>query len=279
MPKSRPDSCFKRRELGAIALTLQKPYGRQNSIEERAQRNPTATRRQDELRKKLESHGLLKQSEVESPPAPPKDFFVLVNWKRVHMSPKGNRGMRVGIEAIALRDGISERVIGTIVWRSSIPASKFQLRSVVRIDPLKRGPRGAIKHRLAKREGGALAVELRFAPPLMKGEYISYEYYLWIPQHYAMTRGEAEERYKDKWIREGLAIRDLSDFVSVSVEMPGQYSVQQAMLEKDPILLNPDGPNIPGSVIKKVAQEGRHLAWTLHKPGSGRYFLSWVPPE
>jgi hypothetical protein len=279
MPKNRPDSCFKRKELEAIAQTLQNSYGEPNGIEDGTQKNLIAARKLDGLLEKLESHDLLKPSQTRSLSTPPNDFFVLVNWKRIHMSPKGNRGMGVSLEAIALRDGISERVIGTIVWRRNIPAPKFHLRSVVRLDPLKRGTRGTIKHKLAKKEGGALTFELRFIPPLMKGEYISYGYYLWIPGHYAMTREEAEERYKDKWIREGLAIRDPSDFIGITVDLPTRYRVQEAILEKNPVLLNIDGPNIPGSVVKRIAQEGRVLTSTLHRPESGNYFLSWVPPE
>jgi hypothetical protein len=273
MPKRRPNSCFGRNELEELANFLQESHGEPNGI-----KIGLASRSED-LLERLREHGLGEFAASGSLSASPNDFFVLLNWKRIHVSPKGNRSMRLTLEAMALRDGISERIFGTIVWRKSIPAPKFHLSSVIRLDPLKRGIVGTIEHELVKKEGGALAFQLRFAPPLMKGEYISYGYYFWIPKHYSMTREEAEQRYKDRWVREGLAVRDPSDLVGITVDLPPRYRVQRAILERNPILLNPDGPNIPGTVASRVTQVGRLLTSTVHKPESGRYFLSWVPPS
>jgi len=240
--------------------------------------NFTAAGDSDTLRQRLVSHGVLERPKPWSPSASSNDLFVLTNWKRVHVSPEGNRGMRSSVEALALKDGLSQRVIGTIIWSKSTPASKWQMRSMTRLDPLSRGLHGRIRRKVVKKEGGALALELDFTPPLMKGEYVRYGYYLWVPDHYAMTRREAEGRFKDRWIREGLVVREPTDTASISVNLPPRYMVQQAILEKDPVL-NVDGPNVPGSEVKKVVQKGDQLTATLHNPEVGRYFLSWIPPE
>ena len=230
------------------------------------------------IRKKLESHGSLKRLVSPDRSEPADDLLVLSNKKRVSVSPEGNRGVAVGTEAMTLKDGVTNRVIGGIVWRKEMPAPKWRMESILRSDPLQRTTGSAIEWKILKNEKNALTFELLFKPPLKTGETVDYGFYVWNRRHYAMTRGEAERRYRDKWVREGVAVRGPTDWLQITAQLPAGFRVQVAHLEKDPIL-NVDGPNVPGQTIQKVSQHGNILETVLHCPSSGRYFLSWIPPE
>jgi hypothetical protein len=240
--------------------------------------DPKIRRRLDELRSRLGKLGVLIASEKETRVHEGADFLLLATRKNVHVSSEGNRGARVSSEAIALRDGVTRRVVGSIIWRKNVPAPKWQMRATKRFDPLGRVKNGRVERRVLKNERNALSVELAFHPPLHPGELIAYGFYVWNSKHFAITRAEAEERYNDKWVREGLAVRDPIDELQITVEFPPGVGVQQAHLEKDPILTQ-DGPNVPGRILRRVIQQGRLLEATLYHPENGRYFLSWVPPE
>ena len=240
--------------------------------------DPKLGRRLDEVRLRLNKLAPQMAGGRETKAQEAADFLILATRKKVHVSLEGNRGVRVSTKAIALKDGVTSRVVGSIMWRKKVPAPKWQMRATRRFDPLGRVRNGRVEKRVLKNERNSLSMELAFRPPLQAGEVIGYGFYLWNRRHFATTRAEAEERYNDRWVREGLATRDPTDELQIAVEFPAGVRVQQAHLEKDPILTQ-DGPNVQGRILHRVVQQGRHLEASLNHPEYGRYFLSWVPPE
>jgi len=274
----KPSHCFRPEDTRLLSYLISKNTRSSSQSPAYSDDDPKTSRRLDELRLRLSKLGLPGAGEKGNRVHEDADFLFLASRKNVHVSSEGNRGARVSSEAVALKDGVTRRVVGSIIWRKNVPAPKWQMRATKRVDPLGRIKNGRVERRVLKNERNTLSVELAFRPPLQPGELIAYGFYVWNGRHFAMTRAEAEERYNDRWVREGLAVRDPTDELQIAVEFPTGVRVQQAQLEKDPIL-NQDGPNVPGRILQRVIQQGRRLEATLYHPENGRYFLSWVPPE
>ena len=280
MRAGKTSHCFGAHDISLLSYLITKHsyVGIHSLAHSVADDDPKTRRILDELQQRLSTFGLLAGGQGDVRNREDGDFLVLASRKNVNVSPKGDRGVRVSCEAIALRDGVPGRVVGSITWRKDVPAPKWQMRAVRRLDPLGRVKNGQVERRVLKNEKNAISMELVFSPPLQPGELVSYGFYIWNSRHFALTRREAEDRYKDRWVREGLAVRDPTDQLQIGVELPEGFRVQQAQIEKDPIL-NQDGPNVPGRVLKRIVQQGSSLEATLFHPETGRYFLSWVPPE
>ncbi len=270
-------SCFKPREFRYLAYILCESSQSDDTSFSHDMRHPVDAKVLDSMRRRVGSHEPLRQVIRKNGPLPANDVFVLSSKKKVNVSSEGNRGVSVGTEAMAIKAGCTRRVIGSISWRSQMLAPKWRMRSIFRRDPLGRRPEGSVDWKVLKNEKNALSFELAFSPALRIGEIVRYGFYVWNRRHFAMSRTEAEERYRDKWIREGLAVRGPTERFEIAVRVPRNFRVHAAILEKDPIL-NQDGPNDPGLVVRDVRQRGRALEANMHLPESGRYFLSWIPP-
>jgi len=271
--------CFKNSETGALAaLLLETIQGPRVTTFGGLSAGGVEANKIEAVRNKVMSHEQLRQLVLEDRSKLPDDTLALSIRKLVSISPEGNRGARVVTEAMALREGVSSRVIGSIVWKNDMRAPKWRMRSARRSDPLSRAPEGRVRWNMLKNQRSAISFELVFEPPLRVGEVVRYGFYVWNSRHYAMTRSEAEELYGDRWVREGVAVRGPTDWIEIAVRLPHGFRVQESRLEKNPIL-NADGPNVPGSVVEKVAQSGRLLSTARDDLEVGRYFLSWIPPE
>jgi len=270
--------CFKESEIELLArLLFETTQGPRVSTFGRRS-DDTDLRSLEAVRNKVMSHGQLRQLIQGDRTKLPDDILALSIRKLVSVSPEGNRGARVATEAMALKDGVPSRVTGSMVWKNQMSAPKWSMRSARRRDPLVRAPQGKVRWNVLKKQKNALSFELAFEPPLLIGEVLRYGFYTWNRRHYAMTRADAETSYRDRWVREGLVVRGPTDWVEIAVHLPVGFRVQEARLEKDPIL-NADGPNVPGAVVQKVVQRGRFLHVARDDLDVGRYFLSWVPPE
>ena len=95
----------------------------------------------------LKSHLLLPRNAGPNNPEA-LDDFVLLSRKTVNVSSAGNRGTRVTNEAMAMKNGVVER--------------------------------------------------LDFDPPLCAGGTVSFGFYTWVKEHFALTESEAVRRYNDR---------------------------------------------------------------------------------
>jgi len=273
-------SCFESRDLRELAYLISKP-GRPDysshvyDLEENG--GPHAL---EAVRKKIQKHRRLRRLVQNPRTASTHDFYVLSSRKRVNVSPTGNRASSVKALAMAVRDGVAHRAIGSITWRKTdeMPSPKWRVMTLTRSDPLRRVKGGTITWRTLKDEKNQVSVELVLSPPLLSGECIEYGFYIWNRGHFAMTRSKAESRYGDEWVREGVVVRDPIDRLGIEVNLPQGFVAQEAHIETNPIL-HEGGPNAPGEVTEMVHQQGRTLKASLHSPEDGRYFLSWIPPE
>jgi len=207
----------------------------------------------------------------------PKDFLILGIWKTARMSDQGNRSARFRARLMALRNGVSMRPCGSLVYSPNVAAPKYRLGPAVRIDPLVDKNPTAPRFEVTKKEPNDLVFRLSFEPSLSAGEVIDYGFYIWAEKIYAMSREEAVERYKDEWTREGIILNDPCLFFNVTVKLPSGFQYREARLEKDPVLTH-GGPNVPGSVISSFRLGERVLTANLEKPSAGTYFVSWKPP-
>ena len=179
---------------------------------------------------------------------------------------------------MALKDDIAERRCGSFVWRDEMPAPKYTLLRPNRSDPLNGKDLGVVSFDVEKKTKNDLVFKLKFDPPLHPGQIVSYGFYVWNKNHFSRTRKEAMERYKDEWVREGLAILDPTIKFGITVELPEEYEYAEAITEKDPVLTM-GGPNVPGSELKRFERAQRFLNFTGDKSPVGHYFLSWIPPN
>jgi hypothetical protein len=213
---------------------------------------------------------------------PGGQFFVIGSWKSVGMSRRGDRSLRIMSEQLALCDGIAEKIVGSIVWKKKMYSPKPRLEQIVVSTPWTRKSRSA-KFEIAHKEKNNQVFKLIFDPPLKAGEYVKYRFYIWSRKHYAMSRREALESYHDEWIREGLAVKDSTQNLTIVVKLPDGYRCQKVRVEKNPLLVD-DGPNIPGSLVSiskdsDFRVEEKALRLTMSNPKDGRYFVCWIPPD
>jgi len=159
-----------------------------------------------------------------------------------------------------------------------MPAPKYSLLPPKRWNPLGDSNHDRVLFRVEKQKQNDMMFKLKFDPPLGPGELVSYGFYIWNRNHYSRTRKEALDRYKDEWIREGLAIQDPALHARITVELPDGYEHQRAKAEKDPDLTM-SGPNIPGALVKDLDTSHRILDLELRRPATGHYFVSWIPPD
>ncbi len=127
-------------------------------------------------------------------------------------------------------------------------------------------------------EKNNVVFRLDFEPPLSAGEIVSYGFYIWTQNYYALTKREAIERYRDEWSREGMSVNDPSLFLGITVKLPAGFKYREARVEKDPVL-TPDGPHVPGEVVSVFKQNEKNLAFKIERPTTGHYFVSWKSPE
>jgi hypothetical protein len=206
----------------------------------------------------------------------PKDFLVLGSWKKVNMSPEGNRAVRLRIKLMAVRVNVASRPCGSLIYTDKTSAPKFRLGPAWRINPAD-GKKTGIRFDILKREKNDLVFKLNFDPALAPGEIVDYGFYIWTKNHYAMSHKEVLEKYNDEWSREGLNVSDPSMFLEIIVDLPEEFRYREARVEKNPVLTK-DGPNVPGAVVSTFKPDERTLAFNMEKPSSGNYFVSWKPP-
>jgi hypothetical protein len=211
-----------------------------------------------------------------------KTFFLLNSCKTVSISRKGDRSLRIMVEALALRNMVSEKVVGSIVWKTKMHSPKYRLERVSVTNPLTDYSRPG-EFEVLQDTKNDLAFKLKFKPSLSGGEFVKYRFYTWTQNHYAMSRQEALDLNHDEWIREGLAVSDPTERLTIKVRLPRRYSCQKIRIEKNPTL-RPDGPNVSGSILSNsegvnLIRHGETLQLTMNTPEEGRYFVCWIPPE
>ena len=139
--------------------------------------------------------------------AGPKEFLVLGSQKKVSVSPEGNRAVRLRIKLMAVRDSVTSRPCGSLIYTDKTAAPKFRLGPAWKINPVDE-KRTALQFDIVKRERNDLVFKLNFDPSLSPGEIVDYGFYIWTKNHYAMSRKEVQEKYNDEWSREGLNVSD-----------------------------------------------------------------------
>jgi len=209
--------------------------------------------------------------------AGPKDFLILESWKRVAMSKEGSRGVRLRSKLMAVRDGVSGRPCGSMIWSDKVSAPKYRLGPARRINPLNGKDSVSLDFEIAKKENNDLAFRLNFSPPLSAGEMVDYGFYIWTSKVYAMSRKEALERYRDEWTREGVSVNDPSLSLKIQVKLPGEFRYDEARVEKNPVLTR-DGPNVPGAMVSTFEKGQKMLTFEQEKPTTGHWFICWKPP-
>jgi hypothetical protein len=207
-----------------------------------------------------------------------RDFLAVSLQKKVRVSSEGHRSVSLRGFLMALRNEVVERKCGSFVWREQMPAPKYSLLLPKRWNPISGNNHDYVSLRMEKQKQNDMMFKLRFDPPLSPGEFVSYGFYIWNKNHYSRSRKEALERYKDEWIREGLAILDPALQARITVELPEGYKHQRAKVEKDPVLTM-GGPNIPGTLVRDLDDSQRILDLELNRPSAGHYFVSWIPPD
>src|SRR4029077_5677878 len=163
-------------------------------------------------------------------------------------------------------------------WSNKVKAPKYRLGPAERIDPLSEKDKEKLEFETTKKQNNDMAFRLNFQPTLNAGEMVDYGFYVWTSNHYAMTRKEALERYKDEWTREGMSVNDPSLFLQIKVGLPDGFRYDEARVEKNPVLTR-DGPNVPGAIVTTFKLDKKTLAFESEKPITGHYFVSWKPPE
>lgn len=241
----------------------------------------------DESLQRLVKLGVLKTTGSEdtrkySIPAPeevgPKDFLILGSWKKVNVSRKGNRSVRVRTRLMAVRNGVAMRPCGSMIWSDKVTAPKYRLGPAKRMDPLSEKHSTRLVFETAKKQKNDMIFRLNFEPTLRPGEMVDYGFYIWTGNYYSMTRKESMERYNDEWTREGMSVNDPSLLLQIKVSLPDGFHYREAIVEKNPVLTR-DGPNVPGATVSKFPPGQRILFKEIVDPDTGHYFVSWKPPE
>jgi hypothetical protein len=206
------------------------------------------------------------------------NFFTLRHHKRVNVSSRGNRGVSIESDCVALKNGIREKLVGSTAWVKSLHTTKFIMHRPKRTWLSKRGPTGSAAFKLVKPKKNDRAYVMAFDPPLRVGERFSYKFYIWSEDYYGMSRGSALQKGGDEWVREGVGISDPTETLEMTVQFPKGFAYQKAILERNPIITT-GGPNRPGKRMGEFALGQDRLHAKLHNPDVGQYFLSWIPHE
>jgi hypothetical protein len=231
----------------------------------------------------------LKSCKVISQPAPredrfilerAKEFLVLSLDKRVNVSVEGHRSVRVAGSLLPVKDGTKARFVGSTVWKDEIEAPKVRLGPIVRKSLVPQRKPGSLSFEKITSPNNDVKFQLSFEPPLSAGEQIDYGFYVWNRCHYAKTRIEALEKFKDEWIREGLAVRDPTIRVDIEVKLPVGYGFQSARGAKN-VVFSGDGTVISqGETLTEGLRESSgKLRLSIPNPELGNYFVCWIPPE
>lgn len=210
-----------------------------------------------------------------------KEFLMLSFNKRVSVSPEGHRSVRVAGSLLSVRDGSQGRIVGSTVWKSEMSAPRVRLGPASRkslVPGLKNGSCGFEK---VPSPNNDAKFQLNFDPPLSAGELIDYGFYVWNGNHYARTRSEAVEKFKDEWIREGLVVRDPTLKLGIEVNLPGNYRHQRARAARN-VVFSGDGTAVSQGEtlgVGALSESPEKLELSVDNPELGNYFLCWVPPE
>jgi len=209
-----------------------------------------------------------------------KEFLVSSYDKRVRVSAEGHRGVRVTGSLLAVRDGSKSRFVGSTVWKTEMEAPRVRLGPVVRKSLVPHVKKGGFSFEKITSPNNDVKFQLSFDPPLSAGEQVDYGFYLWNRSHYAKTRAEALHKFKDEWIREGLAVRDPTVKLSMEVKLPAGYGFQKARAAKN-VVFSGDGTLVSqGETLTNGLRESpSRLRLSIDNPELGNYFLCWIPPE
>ena len=209
-----------------------------------------------------------------------KEFLVYSYDKRVAVSSEGHRSVRVTGSLLPIRDGSKSRFVGSTVWKADMTAPRVRLGPVVRKSLVSRVKKGGFSFEKITSPNNDAKFQLSFDPPLSAGEQVDYGFYLWNRSHYAKTRAEALHKFKDEWIREGLAVRDLTVRLSMEVKLPAGYGYQRARAMKN-VVFSGDGTLVSQgeSLTNGLSESPTRLRLSIDNPELGNYFLCWIPPE
>lgn len=210
-----------------------------------------------------------------------KEFLVFQFTKKVGVSAEGHRSVRVKGLLLPIKDGLKTRVVGSTIWKPEVEAPKVRLGPASRKSLSPGSKRGRVSFEKLRSPHNDVKFQLSFDPPLSAGELVEYGFYIWNSHHYAKTRAEALEKFKDEWIREGLVVRDPTMSLSIEVKLPMKYGHQGVKGAKNVVFSGDgtpvsQGETLPPSFLHK--SEDR-LKLSIENPEPGNYFLCWIPPE
>ncbi len=209
------------------------------------------------------------------------DFLVLSTEKRVRVAASGHRSVRVKNTSLSLKDGLDQRLAGSTVWKSHIESPRVRLGPTSRRDLLDGRDFAKPSFSRVESPNNDVKFQLHFDPPLRAGELVEYGFYLWNQNHYARSRKEALERFRDEWIREGLVVRDPTVSLCIDVKLPEGYKYQAAEPLRN-IVFSGEGTALSQDEITLphlFEANGRRLKLSVENPGLGNYFVCWIPPE
>jgi hypothetical protein len=209
-----------------------------------------------------------------------KEFLVYSFDKQVSVSSEGHRSVRVTGSLLPIRDGSRSRFVGSTVWKADMKAPRVRLGPVVRKSVIPHLKTGSFSFEKITSPNNDVKFQLNFEPPLSAGEQVDYGFYLWNRSHYAKTRAEAMHRFKDEWIREGLAVRDPTVRLNMEVKLPAGYGFQKSRAAKN-VIFSGDGTLVSqGETLTNGLRESpTRLRLSIDNPELGNYFICWIPPE
>ena len=205
------------------------------------------------------------------------DFLTIWMRKKVNVSPVGHRSVRVAAEVIALRDGVTSRACGSIIWKEKVPMPKYKFPPV-RVRDILRRKQSLQQFKVDKSKPTHMQFRVDFEPPLSAGKVVDYGFYVWNRNYYSHSKKEALQLYKDEWIREGLGVTGPAFDVRIIVRLPEGYRYQDCRLEKG-TAPSAGGPASPGEVLPGLQHDDRTLSASLQEPTPGNYYVCWIPPE
>ena len=205
------------------------------------------------------------------------DFLTIWMRKIAKVSSVGHRSVRVAAQVMTLREDVTSRTCGSIVWKERIPMPKYRLPPARVMDPLN-GKHVLHQFRIEESRPTHMQFRLDFKPPLAAGRVVEYGFYVWNRNYYSRSREEALRLYKDQWIREGLGVMGPAFDVSIVVRLPENYLYQDCRLEKG-TAPSAGGPASPGEILRGLQHDNTTLSATLRDPSPGNYFVSWIPPK
>ncbi len=209
---------------------------------------------------------------------PDAEFFFFRIKKKVSVSEEGHRALRILNEGISLKNNISERIMGSILWTEKSYKPKIRIGPAERLKSFNEDESLPIDIDVIKDKPNNIVFKASFKPPLKAGEAVRFGFYTWTRNHYAKTSKEALERFGDEWLREGFEVREPTDILTLSVKFLTTILYREAKLELNPIIVT-GGPNIIGQTQFVFPSGQKVLIAKLHNPPHNRYFISWLTPE